>query len=95
MDEPIDGYNTMISSNYIKFVEQAGARAVPIMSTKLSDDQIIELLSHLNGVLYTRGNVELTNEDGSLTEYSRKGKVILDTVKAYNDRGVYYPVWAV
>ena len=90
-----EDYTTYIPTTYIKFVEQSGARAVPILINKYSDNQIIELLSHLNGVLFTGGEMVLIDDEGNLSEFSRKNKVILDTVKEYNDKGIHYPVWAV
>lgn len=94
LTQPRNATHNYIMAAYIKFVEQAGARVVPIHHTD-SDEQILTLLSQINGVVFPGGGTDLNNEDGSLTEYSRKGKVILDRVKEMNDQGIYFPVWAI
>lgn len=83
-----------IMAAYVKFVELGGARAVPV-NWRQSDAELEELTSKLNGILMPGGSANLVNEDGSLSEYSRKGKVIVDKAKALNDEGIYFPVWAV
>jgi gamma-glutamyl hydrolase len=85
---------TYIMAAYVKFIEQGGARAVEILSNS-SDEQIEKKLDMLNGVLFPGGDMVLQNEDGSLTEFSKKGKFILDYVKRHNENGVYYPLWAI
>lgn len=94
IDQPRHDNATYIMAAYVKFLEQAGARVVPIHYNS-TDEELITLVSKLNGVLYAGGSTVLNNEDGSLTEYSRKGKVILDKVKEMNDNGSHVPVWAV
>jgi gamma-glutamyl hydrolase len=94
LTQPFNDTHDYIMAAYVKFVEQAGARVVPI-NWRHSDEETLELVEKLNGVVYPGGGTELVHEDGSLTEYSQKGKVILDKIKQINDQGVYYPVWAV
>lgn len=94
MTQPRNSTHNYIMAAYIKFVEQAGARVVPIHHTD-TDEQILDLITKINGVIFPGGGTELNNEDGSLTEYSRKGKIIMDKIKELNDQGIYYPIWAI
>jgi len=52
-------------------------------------------MDQLNGVVIPGGDVLLQHGDGSLTDFSIKGKFILDYAKEQNKNGIYYPVWAV
>lgn len=87
-------YTTYIMAAYVKFVEQAGARVVPLLSND-TDSDTENMLEKLNGVLLPGGDIVLQHTDGSLTEYGLKGKFILDYAKKMNEDGTYYPVWAI
>jgi gamma-glutamyl hydrolase len=94
MTQPINETHNYIMAAYIKFIEQAGARVVPIHHTS-SDEEILDLVTKINGVLFPGGSTDVDNEDGSLTEYSRKGKLIIDKAKEMNDNGIHFPIWGV
>jgi len=87
-----EDYNYIMAA-YVKFVEQSGSRVVPINPAD-SDEHILDLMSKINGVIYPGGGTPLIDEDG-LTEYSKKGKLILDKAKEMNDEGIHFPVWAI
>ncbi|CAI2372949.1 unnamed protein product [Moneuplotes crassus] len=91
LTQPCNETSDYIASAYVKFVEASGARAVPII-WRYSDEEILNLVSKLNGVLLPGGFTPFRNEDGSLTEHSRKVELILNKVKEFNDEGTYYPV---
>ena len=57
-----------------------------------TDENLVDLTSQINGVIYPRGGVELNCKNGSQTEYSRKGKVVLDKIKQMNDNKIHFPV---
>jgi gamma-glutamyl hydrolase len=92
--QPYNKTHDYIMSAYVKFVELSGARVVPI-DWRQSKAELESLIPKLNGILFPGGDTYIVNEDGSLPEYSIKGKIILDKVKALNDQGIYYPIWAV
>lgn len=48
-------YHSFIMDSYVKFVQSAGARAVPIIYHGDMDKEL-EKLEHLNGVLYCGGS---------------------------------------
>ena len=84
-------YTTYIMAAYIKFVEAAGARAVPIRYND-TDEEILKTVSSLNGFLFPGGSMKLIEKDNNLTEYTRKGKLIYDYAKQQNDEGKYFPI---
>ncbi|CAI2372122.1 unnamed protein product [Moneuplotes crassus] len=89
--QPYNETNDHIMAAYVKFVENAGARAVPIV-WRDPDEDILSLVSKINGIIFPGGGTAFKNEDGSLTEHSRKVELVLNKVKEFNDQGVYYPI---
>jgi len=69
-------------SAYVKFMESAGARVVPILFDE-PEDVIIEKVSKLDGVLYPGGG----------GDYINSGQIVLDHIKKSNDEGKFYPAW--
>ena len=80
-----------IVAEYVKFAEMAGARVIPLMYNDTGEN-LVDLVSQINGVIYHGDGVELNYKNGSQTEYSRKGKVVLDKIKQMNDKGINFPV---
>ncbi|XP_020901384.2 gamma-glutamyl hydrolase [Exaiptasia diaphana] len=75
-----------IAASYVKFIESAGGRVVPIFPNATSDD-ILKIFNYINGVLFPGGGVSLT-ESG----YAKNGKLFYElSVKAF-DEGVTFPV---
>jgi len=83
------GSRSYIAASYIKWVEMAGARAVPI-HFDAPWEQTEHLLSQLNGVLYCGGGADL----GNTSSYGTAGRRIFEHAKSANDRGEFFPVWA-
>jgi gamma-glutamyl hydrolase len=76
LDPLFTGYTTYIQASYIRWLESAGARAVPLIYG--SDlNATLNQLTHLNGVLYCGGDAE--------GDYITWGKQIFDKVKSFND----------
>jgi gamma-glutamyl hydrolase len=82
-DHRFDDYTSFIMGAYVRFIEGAGARVVPI---KWDDDEqlIKDTMSKINGVLMPGGG----------GNYIRAGKIVLDEAMRMNDRGEYFPIWA-
>ena len=77
------GWKSYIMSAYVKFMEQNGARVVPIIYGE--DPDVIKMkVSKLDGILYPGGG----------GDYYEMGKQIFEQVKAINDGGQFYPLWA-
>ena len=84
---------TFIHAQYVKFVEQAGAVAVPIhYNNSFAETEYI--LNHINGVLFTGGAVGFIDETtGKLSQLAITAKHIFHKVQQLNDKGVNFPLW--
>nr|XP_060631370.1 gamma-glutamyl hydrolase [Anolis sagrei ordinatus] len=78
---------TYIAASYVKFLESAGARVVPIR-LNLSDEAYDTIFNSINGILYPGGGVDLKT-----SEFSRVAKIFYHKALEANDRGDYFPVW--
>eukprot|EP01017_Pseudomicrothorax_dubius_P004420 TRINITY_DN1087_c0_g1_i6.p1 TRINITY_DN1087_c0_g1~~TRINITY_DN1087_c0_g1_i6.p1 ORF type:complete len:376 (+),score=96.35 TRINITY_DN1087_c0_g1_i6:69-1196(+) len=83
-----------IAASYTKFVEMAGARAVPIR-WDLPYDQLKTLFHSVNGLLLPGGGNIHIDEHGKHTPHYLAHKYLLELVVAANENGTYYPVWSV
>ena len=54
--------NTYIASSYVKFVEMAGARAIPIQAD-LTVAELDILFEKINGLLIPGGATDLVNQE--------------------------------
>ncbi|XP_043477610.1 gamma-glutamyl hydrolase A-like isoform X2 [Leptopilina heterotoma] len=80
-------YNSYIAASYVKFIEGAGARCVPIWIGK--DDSYYEnITSKINGVLFPGGSTWFNQKNG----YADAGEKIYKIAKRYNDNGDYFPI---
>eukprot|EP01134_Creolimax_fragrantissima_P003357 CFRG3357T1 len=73
---------------YARWLEQSGARAVPI-KYNAPQEELDYLFSSINGLLYTGGALSLKPE----TEYYKTARYLYDKAIAANDAGDYFPVW--
>jgi gamma-glutamyl hydrolase len=87
-------YDQYVMTAYVKFIEQGGAKAVAIW-WDWDDDYLKEFVMQLNGIVIPGGDQDLISFEGNLTEFCKKVKVIMDTVKELNKNGNYFPVWGV
>jgi gamma-glutamyl hydrolase len=67
---------------YVKFMEAAGARVVPLVLGE-SEEITMDKISKLDGVLFPGGG-------GDYVDYGGK---IIQKIMEYNDEGHYYPAW--
>ncbi|KFV06368.1 Gamma-glutamyl hydrolase, partial [Pterocles gutturalis] len=79
--------SSYIAASYVKFLESAGARVVPIR-LNLSDEEYDKIFHSINGVLFPGGGVDLKT-----SEYSRVAKIFYHKALEANDKGDYFPVW--
>lgn len=79
-------------ASYVKWLEAAGARVVPLLYTSPAAE-IQQQLQYLNGALFTGGGTDFTNPDGSLTQFAKTGLLIFnESVQAWS-RGETFPLW--
>lgn len=76
-----------IAASYVKFVESAGARVIPLIYNE-PRDQLLKKLSLVNGVLFTGGWAK----DGLYFEIVGE---IFKKVVENNDAGQYFPCYAI
>lgn len=79
--------SSYIAASYVKFLESAGARIVPIRLNR-SDEEYDKIFHSINGVLFPGGGVDLRT-----SEYSRVAKIFYRKALEANDKGDYFPVW--
>ncbi|XP_020278169.1 gamma-glutamyl hydrolase-like [Pseudomyrmex gracilis] len=83
-------YHSYIAASYVKFVEGAGARPVPIWIGK--DNSYYEnILSKVNGVLWPGGSTYFYPDEG----YADAGAKIYRIAKRINDRGTHFPIFGI
>lgn len=84
----VDGSDKeILVASYVKWVESAGARAVPIRYTSSVTEQL-SLLSSVNGLLFPGGLVSIQNSTFASTAHN-----LLSLSLSFNKKGVYFPVW--
>ncbi|KAM9312026.1 gamma-glutamyl hydrolase-like [Gastrophryne carolinensis] len=78
---------TYIADSYVKFLESAGCRVVPIR-LNLTEDEYIRLFHSINGVLLPGGAV-----DPLTSSFSRTAGIFYKlSIKAASS-GLYFPIW--
>ncbi|GKT14799.1 putative multi-domain containing protein [Aduncisulcus paluster] len=89
LDYPNEDRGEMVAS-YVKWLESAGARVVPLFFD-IPDEEIDRILDSVNGVLFTGGEdfISLDPENA----YTHTAHRVLDRVKEYNDQGITFPLW--
>ncbi|XP_011643058.1 gamma-glutamyl hydrolase-like isoform X2 [Pogonomyrmex barbatus] len=80
-------YHSYIAASYVKFVEGAGARSVPIWIGG-NDSYYEDILSKINGVLWPGGATYFFQKEG----YADAGDAIYRIAKKINERGEYFPI---
>ena len=84
--------SAFIDAGYVKWVEMAGARVVPLIITQ-PWSELEYLVQRLDAVLFTGGDKAFFNANGTMTDYASTACAIFNLVKSLNDQGVYYPMW--
>nr|XP_006113705.1 gamma-glutamyl hydrolase [Pelodiscus sinensis] len=79
--------SSYIAASYVKFLESAGARVVPIRLNR-TEEEYDQIFQSINGVLFPGGGVDLKT-----SEYSRVAKMFYNKALQANDKGDYFPVW--
>lgn len=76
-----------IAASYVKYVESAGARVVPLR-IGLPDEEYKKLFNSINGVLIPGGGVDLQT-----SEYARVSRIFYNLALKANDDADYFPLW--
>ncbi|XP_044134979.1 gamma-glutamyl hydrolase-like [Bufo gargarizans] len=78
---------TYIADSYVKFLESAGSRVVPIR-LNLSEDEYVHLFKSINGVLFPGGAVDILN-----SSFSRTADIFYKLAIEAASTGIYFPIW--
>lgn len=81
-------YDSYIAASYVKFLESAGARVVPIWIGQ-SEEYYRRVVQNTNGLLFPGGGTYF-NETGG---YGTAATYLYNIALEYNEKGVYYPIW--
>jgi gamma-glutamyl hydrolase len=73
-DPRFDGYDSYIMAAYVKFMEAAGARVVPLVWNE-PEEVTMDKLSKLDGVLFP----------GGANSYVEWGRKVINKIMEYND----------
>ncbi|XP_068437848.1 gamma-glutamyl hydrolase-like [Clinocottus analis] len=76
-----------IAASYVKAMEAAGARVVPVMINQ-TPEEYKKLFNSINGVLFPGGGTNITSSG-----YQRAAKIFYELAIEANKRGDYFPVW--
>ncbi|XP_054002149.1 gamma-glutamyl hydrolase A-like [Hylaeus anthracinus] len=84
------GHRSYIAASYVKFIEGAGARVVPIWIGK-DKSYYEDIMSKINGVLWPGGGASFNNTNG----YADAAYNIYKIAKRKNNEGVHFPIFAI
>ncbi|XP_029998452.1 gamma-glutamyl hydrolase isoform X2 [Sphaeramia orbicularis] len=87
-DESMKPYGrTYIPASYVKYIESAGSRVMPIRLT-LSTADYENIFRKINGLLFIGGAVDLEKSD-----YARVAKIFYKLALTANNAGDVFPIW--
>jgi len=76
-----------IAASYVKYIESAGARVVPVTTT-MSSQEIEDIFYSVNGVLLPGGAVSIFE-----SKYATNTRHFFELATEANKRGDFFPVW--
>ncbi|XP_072542994.1 gamma-glutamyl hydrolase-like [Salminus brasiliensis] len=83
---PKPGKNAYIAASYVKYLESAGARVVPVMINK-SEEEYTRLFKSINGILFPGGSANI-----SFSGYARAAGIFYRLALEAKSKGDYFPV---
>lgn len=79
--------SSYIAASYVKYLESAGARVVPIRINGTEEDYT-KIFYAINGLLLPGGDVDLQK-----SQFSRVSKIFYELAIKVNDAADYFPIW--
>ena len=76
-----------ISASYVKFLEGAGARVVPI-PTNITSNELKRIFTYINGLLLPGGDADLMN-----SPFRKNAELIFNLAMEAGDNGETFPIW--
>ncbi|XP_042366323.1 gamma-glutamyl hydrolase [Plectropomus leopardus] len=84
---PKGNETSYIAASYVKTLESAGARVVPVMINQ-PPEYYTKLFNSINGIFYPGGSASITSSG-----YQRAAKRFYELAIEANKKGDYFPVW--
>eukprot|EP01147_Barroeca_monosierra_P010085 gene10086-2253_t len=85
----INSTTTYIAASYVKYLESAGARVVPV-HCEAPEENLRRQAELLNGFLLPGGGQAITDPNNC---YARAASFVMTLAKEFNSNGDYFPVW--
>lgn len=76
-----------IAASYVKYIEAAGARVVPIRINR-TEEEYAKIFNSINGLLLPGGDVNIET-----SQFTETAKVFYNLALKANDAGDYFPIW--
>ncbi|XP_076272744.1 gamma-glutamyl hydrolase A-like isoform X1 [Rhynchophorus ferrugineus] len=83
-------YDSFIQASYVKFLESAGARIIPIWIGQ-TEEYYRRVINYTNGVMFPGGGTYF-NETGG---YGEAATHLYRIALEQNNKGTYYPIWGI
>ncbi|XP_055737819.1 gamma-glutamyl hydrolase-like isoform X1 [Salvelinus fontinalis] len=87
VDSPQPQKASYIAASYVKFLESAGARVVPVMINQTLKEYKT-LFNSINGILYPGGDASIVSSG-----YADAARIFYELAIEANSREDYFPVW--
>uniref|UniRef100_A0A3Q1HGA5 folate gamma-glutamyl hydrolase n=1 Tax=Anabas testudineus TaxID=64144 RepID=A0A3Q1HGA5_ANATE len=79
--------SSYIPASYVKYLEGAGARVVPIR-INLKEEEYQHIFDSINGLLLPGGDVDIEK-----SQFTRAARIFYNLALKANDAGDYFPIW--
>ncbi len=76
-----------LAASYVKYIEGAGGRVVPILTT-MSEQELEDIFQSINGVLFPGGDADLF-----YSKYYKNAKSLYEKATKANSAGDFFPIW--
>eukprot|EP00057_Strongylocentrotus_purpuratus_P032471 XP_787753.2 PREDICTED: gamma-glutamyl hydrolase [Strongylocentrotus purpuratus] len=85
--------SSYIAASYIKYLESAGARVVPILVNQ-TDEYYGNIFKSVNGILFPGGGADIV-DDVSRVGYSGAAHILYHLAVQANKQGDFFPLWGI
>ncbi|XP_073792737.1 zgc:171566 isoform X1 [Danio rerio] len=86
-EDPHAQGTSYIAASYVKHLESAGARVVPIRINR-TEEEYETLFNAINGLLLPGGNVDIET-----SQFTRAARIFYELALKANDASDYFPIW--
>ncbi len=86
---PFTKNRSYIAASYVKYMQAAGARVVPILDT-YNEKNLTVIFNSINGLLLPGGGVNLVD-----SKFLKTGKKLHKMIVDYNHNGGYFPILSI